>query len=75
MLFLWSRPPFFALFETLFHCVALAIPVLAGLELRNPAASLSRVLGLKACNTITWLFLCVFIFFNYISKIPKPLPW
>jgi hypothetical protein len=33
-------------FETGFLCVALAV-----LELRNPPASASRVLGLKACAT------------------------
>jgi hypothetical protein len=30
----------------------------AGLELRNPPASASQVLGLKACATTTWCFLC-----------------
>jgi hypothetical protein len=28
----------------------------AGLELRNPPASASQVLGLKACVTTAWLF-------------------
>jgi hypothetical protein len=28
----------------------------AGLELRNPPASASQVLGLKACATTAWLF-------------------
>jgi hypothetical protein len=37
---------FFLFFETGFICVALA-----GLELRNPPASASQVLGLKACAT------------------------
>ena len=36
----------FFFFETGFLCVALAV-----LELRNPPASASRVLGLKACTT------------------------
>jgi hypothetical protein len=30
----------------------------AGLELRNPPASASRVLGLKACTTTPGLFVC-----------------
>ena len=38
----------FFLFETGFLCVALDV-----LELRNPPASASRVLGLKACSTTT----------------------
>ena len=43
-------------FETGFLCIALAVLELtfvdqAGLELRNPSASASRVLGLKACTT------------------------
>jgi hypothetical protein len=37
---------FFWFFETGFLCVALAV-----LELRNPPASASQVLGLKACAT------------------------
>jgi hypothetical protein len=37
---------FFWFFETGFLCVALA-----GLELRNPPAFASQVLGLKACAT------------------------
>jgi hypothetical protein len=47
-------------FETGFLCVALAVLELAhfvdqaGLELRNPPASASQVLGLKACATTTW---------------------
>jgi hypothetical protein len=36
----------------------------AGLELRNPPASASQVLGLKACATITRLF-----FFNWIFSL------
>jgi hypothetical protein len=42
----------------------------AGLELRNPLASTSRVLGLKACITITQLEsypTSIIIFFSYIS--------
>jgi hypothetical protein len=47
---------FFWFFETGFLCVALACPGThfvdqAGLELRNPPASASGVLGLKACAT------------------------
>jgi hypothetical protein len=30
----------------------------ASLELRNPPASASQVLGLKACATTTWLVFC-----------------
>jgi hypothetical protein len=41
---------FFWFFETGFHSVDQA-----GLELRNPPASASQVLGLKACATTTWL--------------------
>jgi hypothetical protein len=47
---------FFKCFETGFLCIALAILKLtlvdqAGPELRNPPASASQVLGLKACAT------------------------
>jgi hypothetical protein len=47
---------FFWFFETGFLCIALAVLELtlvdqAGLELRNPPASASRVLGLKASAT------------------------
>jgi hypothetical protein len=46
---------FFWFFETGFLCVVLAVLELildqAGLELRNPPASASQVLGLKACAT------------------------
>jgi hypothetical protein len=41
----------FCLFETGFLCVALAV-----LELRNPPASASQVLGLKACSTTVRLY-------------------
>jgi hypothetical protein len=37
-----------------------------GLELRNPPASASQVLGLKACSTtarLSWMFLHVICFF------------
>ena len=46
---------FFLLFppKTGFLCVALTV-LLAGLELRNPPASASHVLGLKACATTAW---------------------
>jgi hypothetical protein len=50
----------FCFFETGFLCIALAVLELtlvdqAGLELRNPPASASRVLGLKVCATTTQL--------------------
>ena len=46
----------FCFFETGFLCIALAVLELnfvdqAGLQLRNPPAFASRVLGLKACTT------------------------
>jgi hypothetical protein len=46
-------------FEAGFLCVALGCPGThsvdqAGLELRNPPASASQVLGLKACATTAW---------------------
>jgi hypothetical protein len=40
----------FWFFKTGFLCIALAV-----LELRNPPASASQVLGLKACTTTAWL--------------------
>jgi hypothetical protein len=43
---------FFGFFKTGFLCISLAI-----LELRNPFASASQVLGLKACTTTAWLSL------------------
>ena len=53
---------FFFGFETVFLCVALAVLELwthfvdqAGLEHRNPPASASQVLGLKACVTTAQL--------------------
>jgi hypothetical protein len=50
--------------ETGFLCIILAVLELtfvdqAGLELRNPPASASQVLGLKACATTAWQ---VFVF-------------
>ena len=45
---------FFWFFETGFLCIALAVDQ-AGLELRNPPASASQVLGLKAWATTAWL--------------------
>jgi hypothetical protein len=49
----------FLFFETGFLCVVLAVLELtldeAGLELRNPTASASQVLGLKACATTAQL--------------------
>jgi hypothetical protein len=55
-LFLFLFFCFLFFFETGFLCIALAVLELtfvdqAGLELRNPPASASRVLGLKACAT------------------------
>jgi hypothetical protein len=49
-------------FETVFLCVALAVLELtqADLELRNPPASVSQVLGLKACTTAARLALGIF---------------
>jgi hypothetical protein len=51
-LFVW-----FGFFETGFLCLALAVLELtlfqAGFQLRNPPASPSQVLGLKACATTT----------------------
>jgi hypothetical protein len=41
---------FFWFFDTGFLCVAQAVR-----ELRNPPASASQVLGLKACATTAWL--------------------
>jgi hypothetical protein len=51
---------FVLFFETAFLCVALSgdnSVDQAGLELRNPPASASQVLGLKACATTAQLFL------------------
>jgi hypothetical protein len=49
---------FFWFFETGFLCIALAVLThsvdQAGLELRNPPASASQVLGLKAYVTTAW---------------------
>jgi hypothetical protein len=51
-------------FETGFLCIAPAVLELtlidqAGLELRNPPASASQVVGLKACATTALLFVVV----------------
>ena len=54
---------FFWFFKTGFLYVALAVLDQAGLELRNPPASASQVLGLKACTTIARLGR---FFFNYL---------
>jgi hypothetical protein len=43
----------FEYFETGFLCIALAVDQ-AGLKLRNPPASASHVLELKACATTAW---------------------
>ena len=43
----------------------------AGLELRNPPASASRVLGLKACVITPGLELCL----SLASKAPFPTVW
>jgi hypothetical protein len=56
---------FFWFFETGFLCVALAV-----LELRNPPAPASRVLGLKACATMPGpgiFFLLIFLNSNWSS--------
>ena len=58
------------IFETGFLCIDLAVLELtvdqAGLKLRNPPASASQVLGLKACTTTTRHFtlfiVCVWVF-------------
>ena len=53
-MFLFFFFGFLVFFETGFLCVALAVLVYrdqAGLELRNPPASVSQALGLKACAT------------------------
>jgi hypothetical protein len=57
----WFGLVWFWFFETGFLCVALAVLELtlldqAGLELRNPPASASQVLGLKACATTPGCF-------------------
>ena len=49
----------FVLFETGFLCVPLAVLEL-GLELRDPPASASQMLGLKVCATTAWLRTLVF---------------
>jgi hypothetical protein len=60
----------FVFFKILFLCIALAVLELsvdqAGLELRNPPASASQVLGLKACTTTAWL---TYNFKKYITFI------
>jgi hypothetical protein len=65
-LFVWLVGFGFVFFETGFLCIALAVLELfvdqAGLELRNPPASSSRVLGLKACAPC--LALLLFFFLN-----------
>jgi hypothetical protein len=44
----------------------------AGLELRNPPASASRVLGLKACATTAGRYSC-FCAFNFLTELsPQP---
>jgi hypothetical protein len=66
------------IFETGFLCIVLADPGIhsvyqAGLELRNPPASASRVLGLKACTATPSCFFffqmsnfCCFCCFLYV---------
>ena len=61
----------FIYFKTGFLCVALAVLELtfvdqAGLELRNPPASVSQVLGLKACDTTPGFLI---FFFKLLVKI------
>jgi hypothetical protein len=57
----------FVFFKTWFLYIALAVLELtvkdqAGLELRNPPASASQVLGSKVCATTAWLTCLLFIF-------------
>jgi hypothetical protein len=42
----------------------------AGLELRNPPASASQILGLKACATTPGLFFWFLFFLRYSGKEP-----
>jgi hypothetical protein len=44
----------------------------AGLELRNPPASASRVLGLKACATMPSFILFLFLFFRDRVSLHSP---
>jgi hypothetical protein len=75
--FLPPPPPpslFFSFSETGFFLCSPGCPGIcsvdqAGLELRNPPASGSQVLGLKACATIAWLVLLVIqLFLIYSAK-------
>ena len=43
-----------------------------GLELRNPPASASRVLGLKACATTPGLFYFIFVMFLVVCQYRHP---
>jgi hypothetical protein len=56
-------------FETGFLCVALAVLDQASLELRNPPASASQVLGLKVCATTPGCFFALLIV-SFIFKFP-----
>jgi hypothetical protein len=48
----------------------------AGLDLRDPPASTSRVLGIKACTTITWLItICAFGSFSESSGVVSHLEY
>jgi hypothetical protein len=64
---------FFWFFETGFLCIALAV-----LELRNPPASASRVLGLKACATTPTLpsYFLVWLLYSdsVLANIPTLVP-
>jgi hypothetical protein len=68
---------FFWFFETGFLCVAQAALEFtvdqAGLELRNPPASASRVLGLKACTTTPGQLMLLTPLSHYLSYFPTHL--
>ena len=74
---------FLFLFFSLWDRVSLCLPGCPGtyfvdqavLELRNPPASASRVLGLKSCSTMTWLPLFLYsIYILIVTPIPFHLP-
>jgi hypothetical protein len=57
---------FYSFFVCLFFKTGFLCVDQAGLELRNPPASASQVLGLKACTTTAW---CILFFFFFFFKI------
>jgi hypothetical protein len=71
---------FFWFFETWFLCIALAVLELTlytrlASELRNPPASASRVLGLKACATTPGCFyLCIGVFCLHVCMCTMCMP-